>query len=128
VVNTKVQAIKDYGIGLEYYGKASLETELYAKKMSEERSAVWVSPWTRLTRFLQQLGAADSFPASRQFWTCGYYDYATPFFDAEDTFWRHGIDMSRVTMTYYEAGHMVYLHHPSLEQVSADIRAFLKGQ
>jgi carboxypeptidase C (cathepsin A) len=55
----------------------------------------------------------------------GYYDYATPFFDAEYTFSRHGIDMSRVFMTYYEAGHMMYIHAPSLEQVAGDVRGFL---
>ncbi len=58
----------------------------------------------------------------------GYYDFATPFFDAEYTFWRHGIDMSRVTMTYYEAGHMMYLHKPSLEAVARDVKAFIEGR
>jgi carboxypeptidase C (cathepsin A) len=57
----------------------------------------------------------------------GYYDYATPFFDAEYTLARHGIDMNRVTMTFYEAGHMMYLHHPSREAVAADIRDFISG-
>lgn len=57
----------------------------------------------------------------------GYYDYATPFFDAEYTLRRHGIDMDRVTMTYYEAGHMMYLHDPSREAVAADVRAFIEG-
>ena len=57
----------------------------------------------------------------------GYYDYATPFFDAEYTFARHGIDLSRVTMTYYEAGHMMYLHDPSREAVAGDIRDFILG-
>lgn len=57
----------------------------------------------------------------------GYYDYATPFYDAEYTFHRHGIAMDRVTMTYYEAGHMMYLHHPSFEQVAKDIHAFIAG-
>jgi carboxypeptidase C (cathepsin A) len=55
----------------------------------------------------------------------GYYDYATPFFDAEHTFARHGIDLSRVTRTYYEAGHMMYLHEPSFQRVAGDIHAFL---
>jgi carboxypeptidase C (cathepsin A) len=57
----------------------------------------------------------------------GYFDFATPFFDAEYTLFRHGIDMTRVTMTYYEAGHMMYLHGPSREAVAADIRAFIRG-
>ncbi|MFC3053124.1 S10 family peptidase [Kordiimonas pumila] len=57
----------------------------------------------------------------------GYFDFATPFFDAEYTFNRHGIDMTRVTMTYYPAGHMMYVHQPSLEAVVVDIRAFYKN-
>jgi carboxypeptidase C (cathepsin A) len=55
----------------------------------------------------------------------GLYDFATPFFDAEYTFARHGILKDRLTMTYYEAGHMMYLHRPSLDQLMADVRAFL---
>lgn len=57
--------------------------------------------------------------------TSGYYDYATPYFDAKHTLARHGIDGERVTMTYYEAGHMMYVHQPSLEALAADIRAFV---
>jgi carboxypeptidase C (cathepsin A) len=56
----------------------------------------------------------------------GYYDFATPFFDAEYTFARHGILGERVTMTYYEAGHMMYLHRPSLDKLMADVRAVLR--
>lgn len=66
-------------------------------------------------------------PMLRVLVASGYYDYATPFFDAEYTLHRHGIDMSRVTMTYYEAGHMMYVHQPSLEAVARDLRAFLRG-
>ena len=55
----------------------------------------------------------------------GYYDLITPFFDAEYTFARHGIVRDRVTMTYYEAGHMMYVHQPDLVKVAKDIREFL---
>lgn len=57
----------------------------------------------------------------------GYYDLVTPFFDAEYTTGRYGIDASRVTFTYYEAGHMMYLHVPSREAMGGDIRAFIVG-
>ena len=50
---------------------------------------------------------------------------AIPFYDAEHTFARHGIDLGRVTMTYYEAGHMMYLHDPSCRSVAADAHDFL---
>jgi carboxypeptidase C (cathepsin A) len=58
----------------------------------------------------------------------GYYDLITPFFDAEYTLSRHGIDQSRIQMKYYEAGHMMYTHQEDFKQLSADIRTFLKQQ
>ncbi|MGB3625843.1 MAG: peptidase S10 [Henriciella sp.] len=57
----------------------------------------------------------------------GLYDMITPFFDAEVTFGRYGIPQDRVAMTYYQAGHMMYLHEPALEAVAADLRAFYAG-
>lgn len=58
----------------------------------------------------------------------GYFDYSTPFFDGEYTFARHGIDMSRVRQTYYEAGHMMYIHQPSLKKLAFDIHQFITEQ
>ena len=57
----------------------------------------------------------------------GYYDFATPFFDAEYTFASRGFLPERLTFTYYEAGHMMYLHQPSLDELSANLRAFIRG-
>ncbi|HNP96186.1 MAG TPA: peptidase S10 [Cyclobacteriaceae bacterium] len=54
----------------------------------------------------------------------GYYDLICPFFDAEYTFARHGLLKDRVTFTYYQAGHMMYLHEPDLVKLAADIRKF----
>jgi len=58
--------------------------------------------------------------------TNGLYDLATPFFGTEMTFNRRGYDPSRVTLTYYEAGHMMYLHHPSIEELARDVREFVE--
>lgn len=55
----------------------------------------------------------------------GYYDLICPFFDAEYTFARNGIVQDRVTYTYYEGGHMMYVHDPSLQKIAQDIRLFL---
>lgn len=57
----------------------------------------------------------------------GYYDLTCPFADAEYTFSRHGIDRKKVKMTYYEAGHMMYLHEPDFIKLSNDIREFLSN-
>lgn len=54
----------------------------------------------------------------------GYYDMATPFYDAEYTFGRHAILKDRFEFTYYEAGYMMYVHEPSLEKFMADVRRF----
>lgn len=56
---------------------------------------------------------------------CGYYDFATPFFGAENALSEDGVVPERIRFTYYEAGHMMYLHDPSRKQLLADVRAFL---
>ena len=58
----------------------------------------------------------------------GYYDLATPFFATEYTFSHLGLDPSlegHVTLRYYEAGHMMYIHKPSLEKLRGDLVEFL---
>lgn len=57
----------------------------------------------------------------------GVYDMITPFFDAEITFGRYGMPRDRITMTYYQGGHMMYLHEPSLAALTSDFRAFYEG-
>lgn len=58
----------------------------------------------------------------------GYYDLATPYFATEYTFHHLALAASQqrnIVMTYYAAGHMMYLHEPSLIQLSDDLRTFI---
>jgi carboxypeptidase C (cathepsin A) len=58
----------------------------------------------------------------------GYYDLATPYFATQYTFNHMDLDESlqdNYRMTFYEAGHMMYIHMPSLEQLKADLADFL---
>lgn len=55
----------------------------------------------------------------------GYFDMATPFFGTEFTMAQYGMDQSRITMDYFEAGHMMYIHHPSFEKLAKNIRQFI---
>jgi carboxypeptidase C (cathepsin A) len=58
----------------------------------------------------------------------GYYDLATPHFATEYTFSHMGLDpeiRQNVSMTYYEAGHMMYAHVPSLARLGDDVRGFI---
>ena len=54
----------------------------------------------------------------------GYYDLICPFFDAEYTFSRNGIERKKIKMVYYEAGHMMYTHQPDLIKLAQDVRTF----
>ena len=67
-------------------------------------------------------------PHLRVFVANGYYDLATPYLATRYTFDHLELDeslRSNVTMTHYEAGHMMYIHDPSLAQLRNDLAAFL---
>ena len=58
----------------------------------------------------------------------GYYDLATPYFATEYTMNHLALDptlRANIVMTYYEAGHMMYVHEPSLAQLSVDLTKFI---
>jgi carboxypeptidase C (cathepsin A) len=58
----------------------------------------------------------------------GYYDVATVFYGVEHTINHLGLppDIKRnITMKYYEAGHMMYTHQPSLEKFKKDVGDFI---
>jgi carboxypeptidase C (cathepsin A) len=57
----------------------------------------------------------------------GYCDLATPFAGTEYTFAHLGPRalMDQVTMTYYDAGHMLYTHEPSRRKLRDDMVKFM---
>lgn len=69
-------------------------------------------------------------PYLRVFVANGRYDLATPYLATRYTFDHLGLDETRrenVTMTYYDAGHMMYIHDASLIRLKADLDEFLMG-
>ena len=59
----------------------------------------------------------------------GYYDLATVFYGVEHSIAHLGLNKSiqdNIIMKYYEAGHMMYTHQPSLEKFKSDIRNFIE--
>jgi carboxypeptidase C (cathepsin A) len=95
---------------------------------------VW--PWGYETHQNQYVNVAETLrqamnynPHLKVFVANGYYDLATPYFATQYTFNHLGIDRSlrqNITMTYYEAGHMMYVHIPSLAHLKEDLAAFVK--
>jgi carboxypeptidase C (cathepsin A) len=60
----------------------------------------------------------------------GYYDLATPFFATRYTFAHLGFDplyRERVSMGYYECGHMMYVRRIDREKLKADIAQFIQN-
>jgi carboxypeptidase C (cathepsin A) len=58
----------------------------------------------------------------------GYYDLATPYFAAVYTVNHLGLDPSlldNVSLSYYEAGHMMYVHKASLLRLKAELAGFV---
>lgn len=96
---------------------------------------VW--PWSYKENENQYLNVAETLRKAmtvnrylRVFVGNGYYDLGTPYFATEYTFNTIGLDpelRDHVAMGYYEAGHMMYMHLPSLEKLKADLASFIEN-
>ena len=74
-------------------------------------------------------GAMMKNPHLKLFVANGIYDLATPFYATEYTMNHLGLrdDVDKnVTMAYYDAGHMMYTHKPSLKALSGDLKKFIR--
>ena len=74
-------------------------------------------------------GAMMKNPHLKVFVANGIYDLATPFYATEYTMNHLGLrdDVDKnVTMAYYDAGHMMYTHKPSLKALSGDLKKFIR--
>jgi carboxypeptidase C (cathepsin A) len=96
-----------------------------------------VHPWSFRDHENQYVNVAETLrkaltinPHLRVIVANGYYDFATPYFATEYTFNHLELDPSlqkNITLTYYEAGHMMYIHLPSLAQLKNDLTQFVRG-
>ncbi len=96
-----------------------------------------VDPWSFATYSNRYVNVAEDMrqamarnPGLRVFVGSGYYDLATPYFATEYTFDHLAFDpgfAERVTKTYYEAGHMMYIRKADLVKLKQDVAAFLRA-
>jgi carboxypeptidase C (cathepsin A) len=69
-------------------------------------------------------------PFMRVFIASGHYDMATPYFGTKYTFSHMGLDAAakaNISTDEFEAGHMMYIHQPSLERLHKGLAAFVAG-
>jgi carboxypeptidase C (cathepsin A) len=67
-------------------------------------------------------------PYMRLFVASGYYDLATPYFATQYTLSHMNLEPQqhqKITLGYYDAGHMMYLRSDSLDHLKQDVSAFL---
>ena len=68
-------------------------------------------------------------PYMKIFMASGYYDMATPYFAAEYTISAMNLDPNlrkNISVSYYEAGHMMYIEKNSLVKLKTDVTAFMR--
>lgn len=69
-------------------------------------------------------------PYMKVFVASGFYDLATPYFATRYTLSHMGLDpglRGNIITSEYEAGHMMYIHGPSLTKMQEDVAAFLQN-
>jgi carboxypeptidase C (cathepsin A) len=69
-------------------------------------------------------------PALRVHVCNGYYDLATPYMATKYTFSHLELDPTlagHVSMSFYEAGHMMYIHGPSLAKQRRELAGFIRA-
>ncbi len=96
-----------------------------------------VSPWSYANVENSYLNVGENLKramarnAFMKVWVAnGYYDLATPYFATDWTFRHMNLPKAvrgNVSMTYYEAGHMMYTHMDSLKQLKLDFSRWLRA-
>ena len=91
----------------------------------------WQSPNAYVETASALRAALVKNPHLKIFVASGYYDLATPYFATEYTFAHLNLPpvlRANITTRYYEAGHMMYIHSPSLLKLKVDVMRFLNSK
>ena len=113
-------------------GDLKFESDLFYEYLTGR-----VRPWNYAPYENRYINVAETLrsamtenPFLRVFVGKGYYDLATPFFAAEYTFDHLSLDESlrgHLSGGYYEGGHMMYVHQPSLVKLKKDLAQFIQS-
>jgi carboxypeptidase C (cathepsin A) len=123
-----------YTAAFNHYVRTELD---YANDLPYEILTSRVQPWSfkefegaPVTVVGRLASAMRANPDLRVYVACGYYDGGTPYYAAEHVLAHLQIPTAlrdNISVDYYEAGHMMYVHEPSRQRQSADLAAFVLG-
>jgi carboxypeptidase C (cathepsin A) len=91
--------------------------------------------WKDFTNKYVNVGASlrramQANPHMRVYVASGYYDLGTPHAAGDYTIHHLGLRTdarTRIRISYFEAGHMMYIHRPSLVRMANELREFVRG-
>jgi carboxypeptidase C (cathepsin A) len=123
-----------YTAAFNHYVRAELG---YANDLPYEILTSNVQPWSykefegaSVTVAPKLASAMRSNPHLRVHVACGYHDGATPYYAAEYVLAHLAVPAQlrdNISLAYYPAGHMMYVHEPSRVRQSADLAAFVRS-
>lgn len=106
--------------------ESDLPYEILAPLYEKWKYDTYQNQYVNVAETLRQ--AISMNPALKVFVANGYYDLATPYFATLYTFNHLGLNeklQNNISMVDYPAGHMMYVHLPSLQKLKADLAAFI---
>lgn len=121
-----------YTAAFNNYARVELK---YESDLPYEILTERVQPWSYAPHENHYVNVAETLrkaislnPYLKVFVANGYYDLATPYYATRYTINHLGLDPSlsaNISLGFYEAGHMMYIHLPSLARLRADLSDFM---
>jgi carboxypeptidase C (cathepsin A) len=120
-------ALYDYLRGELKY-ESDLPYEILTPKVSPWSYAEFENRFVNVAETLRK--AISNHQALKVHIANGYFDLATPYLATRYTFDHMGLEKGlrdNISMSYYEAGHMMYIHMNSIKRLKEDLANFIQG-
>ena len=118
--------LNDY-VRTELKFESDLPYEILTERVYPWSYAEFENEYVNVAETLRK--AMSTNPHLRVYVANGYFDLATPYLATRYTFKHLGLDktlLGNLRMGYFEAGHMMYIHVPSLIKLKGELVEFIK--